>query len=67
MDKNEIDAYRQAIVALVVSKSAHDEDPGLTQEEAEALVANLSDSELADGMPWNTPEEVADLLLESGL
>lgn len=41
--------------------------PKLTKAEAEALVTELSDSELSDGMPFNTPEEVAELLLDIGL
>lgn len=44
-----------------------DGTPKLTKAEAEALVAELSDNELSDGMPFNTPEEVAELLLDSGL
>lgn len=44
-----------------------DGTPKLTKTEAEALVTELSDNELSDGMPFNTPEEVAELLLDSGL
>lgn len=67
MEKNEIDAYRKAIEAALIQKTGAEGDTPMTEEEARELAANLSDSELADGMPWNTPEEVADLLLDSGL
>ncbi|PVX53518.1 hypothetical protein [Hallella colorans] len=63
----DLEEYRAAILRALMQASDADGTPKLTKAEAEALVAELSDNELSDGMPFNTPEEVAELLLDSGL
>jgi hypothetical protein len=65
MEQEKIDAYRQEVVAALVQKTADNPKLVLTQEDAQALAAYLSDEELVDGMEWNTPEDVADVLLET--
>jgi hypothetical protein len=37
----------------------------VSEEEARELLGELTDNELADGIAFNTPEEIADLLLEA--
>ncbi len=63
----DLEEYRAAILRALARASDAAGAPKLTKAEAEALVAELTDSELSDGMPFNTPEEVAELLLDSGL
>ena len=63
----DLEEYRAAILRALMQASDADGTPKLTKAEAEALVAELSDNELSDGMPFNTPEAVAELLLDSGL
>ena len=63
----DLEEYRAAILWALMQASDADGTPTLTKAEAEALVTELSDNELSDGMPFNTPEEVAELLLDSGL
>ena len=63
----DLEEYRAAILRALMQASDADGMPKLTKAEAEALVTELSDSELSDGMPFNTPEEVAELLLDIGL
>lgn len=63
----DLEEYRVAILRALMQASDADGTPKLTKAEAETLVTELSDNELSDGMPFNTPEEVAELLLDSGL
>lgn len=63
----DLEEYRAAILRALTLACDAAGAPKLTKAEAEALVAELTDSELSDGMPFNTPEEVAELLLDSGL
>lgn len=66
MDKDKIDNYREAIARELMTLY-HGGDNSLTEAEALKNTAVLTDEELADGIEWNTPEDVARLLLESGL
>ncbi len=63
----DIDNYRQAILQALLEVKAADGSARLTEAQALRLSQEFSDEELSDGMPFNTPEEVAELLLESGL
>lgn len=63
----DIDNYRQAILQALRDVKTADGNARLTEEQALRLSQEFSDEELSDGMPFNTPEEVAELLLESGL
>lgn len=59
--------YRERIVALVAQAKDAKGNLRFTDEEARQLAAELSDEDLAFGMDFNTPEEVAQMLVESGL
>ena len=62
---NEIQAYREAILkAMLDHKDPEDGYPLILEKDARELLAHLTDQELADGMLFNTPEEVADILME---
>lgn len=64
---DEITTYRNSIVQSLVEATDGAGTPRLTEKQARDLAATLSDGQLAEGMLFNTPEEVARLLLESGL
>lgn len=63
----EVDEYRSKILKLLLNAVDGDCKPRLTEKEAKELSNEFSDQELLDGMPFNTPEEVAEMLLDSGL
>ena len=62
-----VNLYRQKILEALLDAKTDSGEPKLTEDHAQALAQELSDEELIDGMDFNTPEEVAELLLESGL
>ncbi|HBN47199.1 MAG TPA: hypothetical protein DD401_06290 [Prevotella sp.] len=59
--------YRNLILKALLAASDDDGRPRLTEEEAKRLSKEFSDEELAFGMDYNTPEEVADMLLDADL
>ncbi len=63
----EVDEYRSKILELLLNAVDGDGKPRFTEKEAKELSNEFSDQELLDGMPFNTPEEVAEMLLDSGL
>ena len=61
----EIKAYRNAILQAMLNKrDPEDGFPLILEKHARQLLGELTDEELADGILFNTPEEVADLLME---
>ena len=65
--KETVAAYRERIVAAICLVKDKDGNARYNEEEASKLAQELSDEDLAFGMDYNTPEEVADLLVDSGL
>jgi hypothetical protein len=63
----EVNEYRQQILNLLLQAKDDKGEPRLTEKAAVALSKELTDQELIDGMDFNTPEEVAQLLLDAGL
>lgn len=63
----EVEEYRQQILNLLLQAKDDKGEPRLTEKAAVALSKEFSDHELLDGMDFNTPEEVAQLLLDAGL
>lgn len=63
--ETDIQAYREAILKAVLErKDPKDGLPIISEKEARQLLAQLSDDELADGMLFNSPDDVADIILE---
>ena len=60
---HDIKTYREAIWNAMLEKISA-ADGKIDEREARALLEQLTDDELADGILFNTPEEVADILLE---
>lgn len=64
----DVKEYREKIFRLLLSaRTADGDSPRLTELEAKRLANEFTDQELIDGMPFNTLEEVAEMLLDSGL
>lgn len=58
MEKTEIEAYREKVLQALMSREGADE------EAMKDLLGMLTDEDLAFGMPYNTPEETAQMLLD---
>ena len=65
--KESIAVYRERSVAAICQAKDKDGNARYTEEQARELSEELSDEDLAFGMDYNTPEEVAELLVDSGL
>ncbi len=63
----EVDEYRRQILDVLLQARDDKGEQRLSEKTAVALSKELTDQELIDGMDFNTPEEVAQLLLDSGL
>lgn len=63
----EVSQYREKILQVLLSAKNDDGTPRLTERAAHSLANEFTDQELIDGMDFNTPEEVAEMLLDSGL
>ena len=61
--QEEIDNYRAAVLAAMLAKEDADGRKVMDEKEAKMVLRGVTDDELSDGMPFNTPEEMADMLL----
>lgn len=61
--KEHLRIYREAIWNAMLEKMAAQGAKAIEESEARARLKELTDDELADGIPFNTPEDVADILL----
>ena len=60
-----IEEYRAAILQCLLEAKNEDGTPVITEKEAQEALNGFTDDELQDGILWNTPEDVADIILES--
>lgn len=56
--------YRQAVLEAILQAKDKDGAPLADEETAKSYLDSLSDDELEEGMLFNTPEEVAEMVLE---
>lgn len=56
--------YRQAVLEAILQAKDKDGAPLTDEETAKSYLDSLSDDELEEGMLFNTPEEVAEMVLE---
>ena len=56
--------YRQAIIDDLLAREDKNGEPSIDEASAIELLKQLSDEELEEGMPFNDPADVADVLLE---
>lgn len=62
-----IEEYRQEILTLLLAKTNSKGEPRFEEEAAaKELLDQLSDEELEEGILFNTPEDVAEILSEVG-
>lgn len=59
-----IDEYRAAILDVMLQLKDNDGNARMTEAEAKDILKGFTDDELNDGILFNTPEEVAELLAE---
>ena len=59
-----IEEYRAAILQCLLDAKNEDGTPILTEKEAHEALKGFTDDELEDGILWNSPEEVAEIMLE---
>lgn len=59
-----IDEYRAAILDAMLQLKDNDGNARMTEAEAKDILKGFTDGELNDGILFNTPEEVAELLAE---
>ena len=59
-----VDEYRAAILDAMLQLKDNDVNARMTEAEAKDILKGFTDSELNDGILFNTPEEVAELLAE---
>lgn len=62
-----VDQYREKILQQLLAARDDKGELRLTEKAAKELLEEFSDQELLDGMDFNTPEEVAEMLLDAGL
>lgn len=60
-----IEEYRAAILQALLEAKDEDGTPTLSEKEAKEALNGFTNDELQDGILWNTPEDVAEIILES--
>lgn len=59
-----VDEYRAAILDAMLQLKDNDGNARMTEAEAKDILKGFTDDELNDGILFNTPEDVAELLAE---
>jgi flagellar motor component MotA len=59
-----VEEYRAAILQALLDTKDKEGNPAIEEKEAREVLDDFTDAELEDGILWNTPEEVAALILE---
>lgn len=59
-----IEEYRAAILQALLEAKDEEGNPILSEKEATEALNGFTDDELQDGILWNTPEDVAEIILE---
>ena len=62
--KKEIDTYRMAVLKVMLEAKKENGEPRFDEEEAKSTLDILSDADIEFGMPFNTPQETAKMLME---
>lgn len=59
-----LEEYRKAILDCILNARSKDGEPRTDEATANIFLSSISDTELEEGMDFNTPEEVAEMVLE---
>jgi hypothetical protein len=62
--KKEIDAYRVAVLKVMMEAKKENGEPRFDEIEAKRILDSLSDADIEFGMPFNTPQETAEMMME---
>lgn len=60
----EIEAYRMAVLKVMMEAKKANGESRFDEEEAKSTLDILSDADIEFGMPFNTPQETAEMLME---
>ncbi len=60
----DIKQYRQAITDILADSRDEEGNIRMTEQEIHEILDDFSDEELEYGMPFNSPEDVAKIILE---
>ena len=63
--KKEIDAYRMAVLKVMMEAKKENGEPRFNETEAQDILEILSDADIEFGMPFNTPQETADMMMDN--
>lgn len=64
MTEPDIQKYREDIIQAMLDYRGSDGFPVILEDDARQLLQQLSDDELRDGYLFNSPADVAEILLE---
>lgn len=59
-----IEEYRAEVLQALLEVKNEDGTPAITPKEAQEALNGFTDDELQDGILWNSPQDVADIILE---
>lgn len=59
-----IEEYRAEVLQALLEAKNEDGTPAITPKEAQKALNGFTDDELQDGILWNSPQDVADIILE---
>ena len=59
-----IEEYRAAVLQALLDAKNEDGTPAITSKEAQEALNGFTNDELQDGILWNSPEDVAEIILE---
>ncbi|MBP7098377.1 MAG: hypothetical protein KBA74_06810 [Prevotella sp.] len=63
--KKEIDAYRMAVLKVMMEAKKENGEPRFNETEAQDILEILSDADIEFGMPFNTPQETAEMMMDN--
>ena len=63
--KKEIDAYRMAVLKVMMEAKKENGEPRFNETEAQDILEILSDADIEFGMPFNTPHETAEMMMDN--
>ena len=63
--KKEIDAYRMAVLKVMMEAKKENGEPRFNETEAQDILEILSDAYIEFGMPFNTPQETAEMMMDN--
>ena len=59
-----IEEYISEVLQALLEAKNEDGTPAITPKEAQEALNGFTDDELQDGILWNSPQDVADIILE---